>query len=140
MAEFYLKVIASDKVFFSGYAENIIVPALDGQYSIMAHHDDVVVAIKPGEVYCKRPDGTWVTAVVGSGFAHSSNNRTTILVDTAEYPEDIDEVRAREALERAQEEMRQKQSVQEYKISQATLARALARLSGKKRDRNQLNI
>jgi F-type H+-transporting ATPase subunit epsilon len=132
MAEFYLKIIASDKTFYSGRAQSLIVPALDGQYAIMAHHDDVVVAVKPGEAYCKKPDGTWFTAVVGSGFLHSSNNRATLLVDTAEYPEDIDAVRAREALERAQEEMRQKQSVQEYRISQATLARALTRLRATK--------
>jgi F-type H+-transporting ATPase subunit epsilon len=131
MAKFYLKVIASDKIFYSGYAESVIVPGLDGQYAIMAHHDDVVVAVKPGEAYCKKPDGTWVTAIVGSGFIHSSNNRATLLVDTAERPEDIDEVRAREAMERAQEEMRQKQSVQEYRISQATLARAISRIKGK---------
>jgi F-type H+-transporting ATPase subunit epsilon len=132
MAEFYLKVIASDKTFFSGYAETLIVPALDGQYAIMAHHDNVVVAVKPGEAFCKKPDGTWVPAIVGSGFVHSSNNRTTLIVDTAERPEDIDEARAREAMERAQEAMRQKQSVQEYRVSQAALARALSRLKGKK--------
>jgi len=49
---------------------------------------------------------------------------------TAERPEDIDEVRAREALERAEEQMRQKQSLQEYKMSQASMARALTRLKG----------
>ena len=52
----------------------------------------------------------------------------TVVVDTAERPEDIDEVRAREALERAEEQMRQKQSLQEYKMSQASMARALSRL------------
>ena len=69
---------------------------------------------------------------MGSGFAQMANNRAMVLVDTAERPEDIDEVRAQEALERAKEEMRQKQSIQEYRISQASLARAISRLKGKK--------
>jgi F-type H+-transporting ATPase subunit epsilon len=132
MSEFYLKVIASDKTFFSGRVETLIVPALDGQYAIQAHHDNVVVAVKPGQAYCKKADGTWIPAIVGSGFVQCSNNRAVLLVDTAEHPEDIDEVRAREAMEQAQEELRQKQSIQEYRISQAALARAVSRLKGKK--------
>ena len=134
MASFHLKIIASDKVFFDGEVEIVTVPALDGEYAFMAHHDDLVLAVSPGELRYKAADGTEGYAVVGSGFVQMVNNRAVVLVDTAERPEDIDEVRAREALERAQEELRQKQSIQEYHVSQAALARAISRLKGKKRD------
>ena len=70
---------------------------------------------------------------MGGGVAQSANNRVTILVDSAERPEDIDEVRAREAMERAQEQLRQKQSIYEYRMSKASLARAVSRLKEKKR-------
>ena len=133
MAEFSLRIVASDKVFYGGPSEIVIVPALDGEYGFMAHHDDMVVAMKPGELRFKKPDGTWEYAVVGGGVAQSANNRVTILVDSAERPEDIDEVRAREALERAQEQLRQKQSIYEYRMSKASLARAVSRLKEKKR-------
>lgn len=136
MAEFHLKIIASDKIFFNGEAETVIVPALDGEYAFMAHHDDTVVAVKPGELRFRLPGGEWRDAVVGSGFAQTANNRTTVLVDSAERPEEIDAVRAQAALDRAKEAMRQKQSIQEYKMSQASLARALSRLKGK----NKKNI
>ena len=69
-------------------------------------------------------------AIVGRGILQVANNRVTMIVDTAERPEDIDEVRAREALERAQEQLRQKQSLREFKMSQASMARALTRLKG----------
>ena len=52
----------------------------------------------------------------------------TAIVESAELPEDIDAVRAREARDRALEEMRQKQSIREYKTTQASLARAINRL------------
>ena len=133
MAEFSLRIVASDKVFYGGPSEIVIVPALDGEYGFMAHHDDMVVAMKPGELRFKKPDGTWEYAVVGGGVAQSANNRVTILVDSAERPEDIDEVRAREAMERAQEQLRQKQSIYEYRMSKASLARAVSRLKEKKR-------
>lgn len=135
MAEFHLRVVASDKVFYDGLCTVAIVPGLDGEWAFMAHHDDIVVAVQPGQMRFQKPDGEWEYVIVGSGFAESANNRTRVLVDTAERPEEIDEVRAREALERAQEAMRQKQSIQEYRVSQASLARAISRLKGRK-DKN----
>ena len=129
MSSFNLKVIASDKVFYNGKCECLIVPALDGELAVMAHHQNMVVATKVGEIRFHEPDSEdWNKAIVGIGFVHIANNRVTMMVDTAEKPEDIDEVRAREALERAQEQLRQKQSIQEYHVSQASLARAMYRL------------
>ena len=52
----------------------------------------------------------------------------TVLVESIERPEDIDVKRAQEALERAQEQLRQKQSLQEYYISKQALSRAMARM------------
>ncbi len=45
------------------------------------------------------------------------NNRASVLVNTAERPEDIDVKRAEEAKERAEEQLRQKQSIQEYSVT-----------------------
>jgi len=53
---------------------------------------------------------------------------TLLLADTIERPEDIDENRAREALERANERLRQEQSIREYHMTRAAMARALARI------------
>ena len=129
MNTFSLKIIASDKVFYDGKCQILIVPALDGEQAIMSHHEDMVIAVQVGEArFRTEEDGEWQPVVVGIGFVHIANNRVTMLVDTAERPEDIDEVRARQALERAEEQLRQKQSIQEYHISQASMARAMARL------------
>ena len=57
-----------------------------------------------------------------------ANNRVTVLADTVERPEEVDANRAKEALERAQERLRQKQSIQQYYHTQASLARAMNRL------------
>ena len=122
MNTFSLKVIASDKVFFDGKCGIIIVPALDGEQAIMSHHEDMVIATKEGEVRFKeKEDDDWTKVVVGVGFVYISHNRVIMLVDTAERPEDIDRVRAKEQL-------RQKQSIQEYHVSQASMARAMLRL------------
>lgn len=131
---FNLNIIAANKIFFSGKCSSIIVPEHDGQEEILAHHENMVSAVENGELKFK-PEGadTYETVVVGTGFVESINNRVTVLVETAERPEEIDEVRAREALERAEEQLRQKQSIREYYHSRASLARAMTRLKATSR-------
>lgn len=140
MNTFGLKIIASDKVFYDGRCGIIIVPGLDGEVAVMAHHANMVIATKVGEVRFRTTENEeWRQAIVGIGFVHIANNRVTMLVDTAERPEDIDEVRARQALERAQEQLRQKLSIQEYHVSQASLARAMTRLRKSGRQHHEIH-
>lgn len=132
MGTFSLRIISSDKVFYEGKCQYLSIPAPDGQKAIMAHHENMVIAVDIGELHFKDPNGEWVTAAVSKGFAEIMNNRVSVLVNTAERPEDIDIRRAEEAKERAEEQLRQKQSIQEYHLSQASLARAMARLKASK--------
>ena len=125
---FSIRLIASDHLFYDGPCTGVIIPALDGQREVLAHHESVIMAIDCGELKIKMPDGTWQIAIVGSGFARVSHGRVYVLVDTAERPEEIDVKRAQEAKERALEKIRQKQSIQEYYHTQASLSRAMARL------------
>ena len=88
---FYLKIISANRVFFSGRCRSLIVPEYDGQKEILAHHEDMVIAIDEGEMRFQ-PEGTdnWEYAVVGMGFVEIVNSRVTLLVETAERPEEID--------------------------------------------------
>ena len=78
---FYLKVIAANRVFYSGRCRSIIVPEFDGQKEILAHHEDMVIAVDEGEMRFQ-PEGSdnWEYAVVGMGFVEIVNNRVTLLV------------------------------------------------------------
>ncbi len=135
---FSLEILASDKQFFSGRATNIILPVPDGTVGILAHHENMIIAVVPGTVSFDTIDGEHRECVVSAGFAEVINNRVRVMTLTAERPEDIDIVRAREAEERAKEQLRQKMSLQEYHLSKASLARAMSRLSAasKLRDGN----
>ena len=110
-SSFYLKVISANRVFFAGKCRSLIVPEFDGQKEILAHHEDMVIAIDEGQMKFQ-PEGSdeWIHAVVGMGFV------------------EIDVRRAEEAKQRAEERLRQKQSIHEYYHSRAALARAMARL------------
>ena len=131
MSAFWLKIVASDHVFYNGHCSYLVVPAPDGEMGIMPHHEAMILAVQEGnllgDVFMREE---WHQAIVGRGIVQVANNRVNMIVDTAERPEDIDEVRAREALERAQEQLRQQLSLREFKMSQASMARALTRLKG----------
>lgn len=128
MDTFGLKIIASDRVFYEGRCRKLTLPAPDGEFGILPNHENMVIAVTVGDARMEAEEGNWVDIAVGAGFAEVVNNRVTILVDTAERPEEIDVRRAEEAKERAEEQMRQKQSIQEYYRTQASLARAMNRL------------
>ena len=129
MSKFYLKVISSNRIFYEGFCTCLISPSVDGEKAIMAHHEEVIVAVDNGEMRMQKEEGgEWSYAVLGKGFCMVANNRVTVLADTVERPEEVDANRAKEALERAQERLRQKQSIQEYHMTQAAMARALTRL------------
>ncbi|MCI5516163.1 ATP synthase F1 subunit epsilon [Roseburia sp. MUC/MUC-530-WT-4D] len=134
MNTFYLKVIACDRVFFEGKCQQVILPLFDGQQAIQAHHENMVFSVEVGEIEIQKEDGSIVKGVTGTGFAQIINNRAMVIVDTCEYPEEIDVRRAEEAKERAEEQLRQKQSIEEYHMSKASLARAMARLKAGNKD------
>ena len=105
-----------------------IYPAVDGEQAFLAQHENIVAAIIPGEIRFEEADGTKHVLAVSSGFVEMINNRVKLFCLTAESPEEIDIRRAQEAKERAEEQMRQKQSIQEYHMNQLALSRAMARL------------
>ena len=118
---FYLEIITPDRQFYTGPATNLTMPALDGEYGVQPGHEPVVTALRPGTVRFQT-DGTPHEVVVSDGFAE------ILLVSSAERPDEIDRARAERAKERAEERLRQKQSIREYHLSKAALARAMARL------------
>lgn len=129
MDTFGLKIIASDRKFYEGRCRQIIIPAYDGgEMGILPNHENMVVAIEVGIARMEIEPGQWQEVAVGNGFMEIVNNRVTMLVQTAERPEEIDVRHAQEQKERAEEMLRQKQSIQQYYHTQASLARAMNRL------------
>lgn len=127
MNTFNLEIVATDKVFYSGKCESLVFPNIDGEQGIMAGHEVMVAAVKPGELRFT-VDGKSEICAVGSGFAEVLPEGVTVICDFAEKASEIDIKRAQLAKERAEERLRLKTSEREYVHSQAALSRAMARL------------
>lgn len=134
MNTFKLKIVSSSKVFFDGEAQSLVIPvADDGLKGFLPNHENAVAPIEFGEMKLVDADGNTIEAFVGSGFIEFFDNCATVVCISVELPDEIDERRAREAKERAEDELRQKQSVYEFRQSQMDLSRAMERLKVKNR-------
>ena len=123
MSDMYnLRIIAADRVFYEGPCLSLIVPAFDGEKEVLAHHEAMVIAVTNGEMRYKTEDGTWHIGYVGRGFVQIANNRVILLTESA------------------LEQLRQKQSIQEYYHSSASLARAMARLKTSRQTAGKIRI
>ena len=125
--KFYLEIITPDKTFYRGDVESIQIPALGGDCMIMAGHQPMVFATQPGMIAITA-DGQRREAFMSEGFIEVRPDATIAFSQAVEWPEDIDERRAEEAKERAEEMVRRNRSAAEYRLNRIALQRAFARL------------
>ncbi len=131
-SEFHVKILAADHVFYQGRCASLVIPSTDGQYGILANHANMVAAIQPGLLTYTVPDEAPKVAAVSPGLVKVEDNEVLVLVDSVEYPEEIDEARAEREVKEAREAMQEKQSRHEFWFMQWQLARALNRLRVKR--------
>ena len=127
-AVFQLDVLAASVPFFQGKCVSAVIPVVDGEYGVLAGHSNAVGAVCAGELRFETEDGEHRRAAVAPGLFKIDGDRVLLLLDAAEWPEDIDVNRALRARREAEEELRQKRSMAEYQLAQGNLARALNRL------------
>lgn len=128
MSAFTVHILASDKVLYEGECESLIIPTPWGQYGILAHHCKAICAVVAGRLTYRVPGGKDRYAAVSDGLVKIEDNDVLVLVDTAERPEEIDIIKARQTADEMKEAMLQKRSIREYHEAQATLARAISRM------------
>ncbi|MBP3806788.1 MAG: ATP synthase F1 subunit epsilon [Eubacterium sp.] len=131
---FNAKIIEADSTFYSGTMQSLVVPTIDGQYGVLAHHQNLMVAVIPGLLKFMDEEGNWQEASVSDGMMRIEDGEVLILVDAAEWPYEIDAERVRQKEAAAREAMLQKRSVREYTLAEASLKRAISRMKIKDGD------
>ena len=124
---FNLDIFTPEREFFNGDVEGVTANAPDGSVMILADHAPFIMPVCIGTIGIKK-DGVWEQSVNSEGFLEVRHDGVVIFVQTCEHPDEIDERRAIDAKKRAEELLRQKQSMSEYRQSKVALARAMARL------------
>ena len=122
-----LKILTPEKDFFERVASEVIFSTPEGRIGIMSGHAPMIASVAEGIIEIL-VDGEWQTAATGQGFGEITYDKAEFFVDTAEWAEEIDAIRAREALERAEHRIRSNLSRMEFLRTQAAMSRAMARL------------
>ena len=125
----HVDVVSAEEQIFSGLAEFVVVPGEMGELGIYPRHTALLTRIKPGAVRIKRPDQEQEELVyVSGGMLEIQPSVITVLADTAIRGADLDEARALEARQAAEEAMQNRTSDIDYAAAQAELAEAIAQL------------
>ena len=125
----HVDVVSVESQIYSGEAEFVIAPGIEGELGIYPRHAALFTQIKPGALRIKVPDRAEEEFVfVQGGFLEVQPNLVTVLADTAIRAKDLDEVKALEAKRAAEEAMQHKTSKEEIAAAEASLASAMAQL------------
>ena len=125
----HVDVVSAEESIFSGLAEMVVVPGEMGELGIYPRHTALMTRIKPGSVRIKKPDQEQEELIyVSGGMLEIQPSVVTILADTAIRGGDLDEVRAMEAKQAAEDAMKNRASDIDYAQAQGELAEAIAQL------------
>jgi F-type H+-transporting ATPase subunit epsilon len=134
----HVDVVSVEEQIYSGDAEFVVLPGIEGELGIYPRHTPLFTQIRPGAVRIKVPDQAQEEFVfVQGGFLEVQPHKVTVLADTAIRAHDLDEAKAIEAKKRAEESMANHDSAENLAAAQAELSAALAQLEAIRKFRNR---
>ena len=125
---FELRIITPHRVFYEGEVDMVEFNTTEGEIGVLPGHIPMTVIVKPGVLTISEKNGE-KQAALHSGFAEILPERITILAEVIEWPEEIDEGRAKAAMERAKERILNKTPETDIARAETALQRALCRIS-----------
>ena len=89
----------------------------------------LITRIRPGAVRIKKEDGAEESVFVAGGILEGQPDRVTVLADTAIRSKDLDEAKAKKALEEAKASRQNAKSKAEIAKIEATMSALAAQLA-----------
>ena len=127
MPTIHVDVVSATESLYSGEVSCVFVPASTGELGIYPKHTALLSTLKPGEVRIETDKGI-ESIYVSGGIVEIQPNVVTIFSDTAIRASDLDESKALEAKQRAQEAMENATESQDISATQVALAESMAQL------------
>ena len=139
MATMQLEIITAEGRVYDDEVELVVAPGLEGQLGILPHHAPLMTALHPGEILIRK-DGEETYLSVTGGFMEVMGNKVTVLADACERSDEIDEARAQEAVERAQERLAHQETDAQLEQALSSMRRAQVRLNVVRRRRSRSGL
>ncbi|MDQ2695156.1 MAG: F0F1 ATP synthase subunit epsilon [Pseudomonadota bacterium] len=124
----HVDIVSAERAIWSGTAEMVSATGEMGELGILPRHSQLLTRLKPGQVRVKIPDAEEEIFYVSGGLLEVQPHVVTVLADTAVRARDLDETKALEAKQRAEQVLTDRKADFDYARAQAELAEAIAQL------------
>jgi len=126
----HIDVVSAEEAIYSGEAEFVVLPGEAGELGIYPRHTPLITRIRPGAVRIVPAGGGAEELIfVAGGILEVQPKMITVLADTAVRGKDLDEAKATEALQRAEEARRNAKDKQEIAVVEGEVAMLAAQLA-----------
>jgi F-type H+-transporting ATPase subunit epsilon len=126
----HVDVVSAEESIYSGEAEFVVLPGEAGELGIYPRHIPLITRIKPGAVRIKPAGGGEEQLIfVAGGILEVQPKVITVLADTAIRGHDLDEAKANEALQRAEQARASAKDKQELATVEGELSMLAAQLA-----------
>jgi F-type H+-transporting ATPase subunit epsilon len=125
----HVDVVSAEESIFSGEAEFVVLPGEVGELGIYPRHTPLITRIRPGAVRIQKPGGEEEFVFVAGGILEVQPKLVTVLADTAIRGHDLDEAKANEAIQKAEESRRSAKGKQEIAVVEGELSMLAAQLA-----------
>jgi F-type H+-transporting ATPase subunit epsilon len=129
-----LMIVAPDARAYSEDVDMVTLPGMEGQMGVLPERVALMTQMVPGEIIVRK-GGHDTFIAVGEGLVEIMADHVWIPTDKAVAAENIDEAKAEGERQRAAARLREKLSSEEVASVNAALARSLAQLHVKRRQR-----
>ena len=134
----HLDIVSSEKQIFSGVVEMVVATGELGELGITPGHAPLLTVLKPGEIRVTLQGGAEEVYYVSGGMLEVQPYYVTVLADTVERADNLDEAAALAAKARAEEAIANKGADVDYTVATAELARAMAMIRAIQKARKSL--
>lgn len=126
-----LSILTPMEKFYDGDVFEINTSTMAGDIGILPQHSPFIGLLKPTVTKFKLVDGSEKSLFTSTGILKVTKEEIQMIVDDAEWPEDIDVKRAEKAKERAEERLHKHDSKTDARRAEIALLRAIARIRTK---------
>ncbi len=134
----HVDIVSAEREIYSGEAEMVFAPAEMGEVGIAPGHAPLVTKMGPGEVRVKDTEGNESAFYVSGGLLEVQPKVVTVLSDTAQRAEDLDEAAILKAKEEAEQAFHDKDAKIDYAKARVALAETMAQLQTLQRLRKRV--
>lgn len=133
-----LDIVSAEKEVFSGVVQFVVATAMLGEVGIKPGHAPLLSVLKPGTIEITMANGDEDVFYVSGGMLEVQPYHTTILADTVQRADSLDEAAVLEAKRHAEQAFLNRESDVDYSVAAGELARAVAQIRAIQKIRKQL--